>query len=108
MDQAPDHEALNKELSAEALGLRGRLLTATKQLQTSVENANSLSAQLDEVRVTVREAEAGRRQAEGDLAVEREKLPPLYAKVAKLESDLRFVADVLGPVHDKVQSLRPE
>lgn len=107
-DQVPDHEALNKELSDELLDLRGRLLTATKQAQQSAEMANSLSAKLDEATAYRMTCESSQRQAEGNLKVLQDSIPPKDARIAKLESDLRFLVDLLKPVHDKAQALRPE
>lgn len=104
----PDHEGLNAELSREILGLRAENLALRKSVQVASEQANSANARYDEIQVQIRQAMAAAHQANGDLLVEREKLPPLIARVQKLEGDLRFVADVLEPIHLKVQSLRPE
>jgi chromosome segregation ATPase len=104
----PDHEGLNKELSDEILGLRGRLLTANRTVQLAVEQANSLSARLDEAQIRIRQAEAAQLQAEGNLAVLKDSIPALRARISKLESDLRYVVDLVQPVYEKTQALRPE
>jgi chromosome segregation ATPase len=105
---APDYEGLNKELAAELLDLRGRLLASTKQAQQSAEMANSLSAKLDEANAYKMTCESAQRQAEGNLKVLQDSIPPKDARIAKLEADLRTVVDSFKPVHDKALALRPE
>ena len=116
--QAPDvHDTLarlsqelvlNRQLAQELVDLRGRLAGQDKALQDALGQANSHSARASELEGLLHAAQRANAQLQGDLVLAREAVPAHEARAAKLEADLRTMADAIRVAHEKAQPLRPE